>query len=135
MKKIYIYTHSFKYIHTYKSQYAFINIDILICACTYTTHTHTYDTPKTRNIVTVMEKQASYEIFFICRLQPELFIWITENMLYLQSSKQHNQHLPYRFSLKGRGRRKSTLLVITRFLNLTFDKFTQLNAGYEPFSC
>ena len=30
-----------------------------------------------------MEKQASYEMFFICQLQPELFIWVTENMLYL----------------------------------------------------
>lgn len=69
-----------------------------------------------------MEKQASYEIFSSVAYNSELFIWITENMLYLQSSKQHNQHLPYRFSLKGRGRRKSTLLVITRFLNLTFDK-------------
>lgn len=58
-------------------------IDILICACTYTTHTHTHNTPKTRNIVTGMEKQASYEMFFICQLQPELFIWVTENMLYL----------------------------------------------------
>lgn len=71
-----------------------------------------------------MEKQASYEIFFVSHLQHELSIWITENMMYLQSSKQHDQHLPVLSHLRGRVGGKGTALGMTQFLNSIFDKFT-----------
>lgn len=82
-------------------------------------HTHF---PKIRNLSAGMEKQASYEIFFMNNPQHGLFIWITENTLYLKPSKQYNQHLLIFSHLRGT-KGNSTFLGITQFLNLVFDKF------------